>query len=332
MLTKDILEKYQVVIYSLALLAGLAAGIRFPEHLAPWETALWPLLGVLLFATFTQVPLVHLPQAFLDVRFLAAAITGNFLVVPLIVWGLLALAPPIPAVRLGILLVLVVPCTDWFITFVKLGGGDAPLAIAFAPVSLLLQLVLLPVYLWWFFGAELAPALASREMLQAFAGLILAPLALAFLLERWVEKRPQWSWFPQGLGWLPVPLLALVVFTIAATQVHLVLGAGRLLVQVLQVYVLFLLAAALLARLWGRLFRLPAFQGRVLAFSFGTRNSFVVLPVALALPEAYELAVVVIVFQSLVELCGMVLYLRLIPDCLFRERPRRWPLDWRETP
>lgn len=255
MLTQDILIKYQVVIYSLALLAGLAAGVRFPEHLAPW-----PLLGVLLFATFIQVPWVHLPRAFLDVRFLAAAITGNFLVVPLIVWGLLALAPPLPAVRLGILLVLVVPCTDGFITFVKLGKGDAPLAIAFAPVSLLLQLLLLPVYLWWFFGAELAPALASREMLQAFAGLILTPLALAFLLVRWVEKKPQRSWFPQGLGWLPVPLLALVVFTIAATQVHFVLGAGRLLVQVLQVY------------------------------------------------------------------------LRLIPDCSFREQPHPSPLDLRETP
>lgn len=321
MFTRETLEKYQVVIYSGAIIAGLAAGIRFPEFLSAWDAALWPLLGVLLFATFTQVPLVHLPQAFGDVRFLAAAVSGNFLVVPLIVWGLLALAPPLPAVRLGILLVLLVPCTDWFITFSKLGGGDAHRAIAFAPVSLLLQLILLPVYLWLFFGAELAPALARREMLQAFAGLILVPLLLAFLLERWVENHPRRSRIPEWLGWLPVPLLALVVFTIAATQVHIVLDAGRLLGHLLVLYVIFLVLAALLARLWGQLFRLPALQGRVLAFSFGTRNSFVVLPVALALPGSFELAVVVIVFQSLVELCGMAAYLRLIPCCLFREQP-----------
>ena len=44
------------------------------------------------------------------------------------------------------------------------------------------------------------------------------------------------------------------------------------------------------------------------AFSFGTRNSFVVLP--LALPVSLEMAVVVVVCQSLVELLGMIAYLR----------------------
>lgn len=56
-----------------------------------------------------------------------------------------------------------------------------------------------------------------------------------------------------------------------------------------------------------------------LTFSFGTRNSFVVLPIALALPEAWQTAVVVIVFQSLVELFGMVAYLRWVPGKLIPE-------------
>jgi ACR3 family arsenite efflux pump ArsB len=50
-----------------------------------------------------------------------------------------------------------------------------------------------------------------------------------------------------------------------------------------------------------------------LIFSFGTRNSFVVLPLAIALPEVWVAAVVVIVFQSLVELFGMVAYLKWVP-------------------
>lgn len=58
-------------------------------------------------------------------------------------------------------------------------------------------------------------------------------------------------------------------------------------------------------------------QGRVLAFSFGTRNSFVVLPLALALPPSSDLAVVTIVFQSLVELLGVGVYLWWIPQKLF---------------
>jgi ACR3 family arsenite transporter len=46
----------------------------------------------------------------------------------------------------------------------------------------------------------------------------------------------------------------------------------------------------------------------MLIFSLGTRNSFVMLPLALSLPGAWSAAVVVIVFQSLVELFGMVPY------------------------
>ena len=44
------------------------------------------------------------------------------------------------------LLVLLVPCTDWFITFTRLGGGDTLRAITVTPLNLLVQLLLLPVY------------------------------------------------------------------------------------------------------------------------------------------------------------------------------------------
>ncbi len=85
----------------------------------------------------------------------------------------------------------------------------------------------------------------------------------------------------------------------------------------LVIYVAYLAAAALAARVLAGWFRLPALQGRVMAFSLGTRNSFVVLPLALALPPIYAVATVAIVFQSLVELLGMVAYLWLVPRVLF---------------
>ena len=56
--------------------------------------------------------------------------------------------------------------------------------------------------------------------------------------------------------------------------------------------------------------------GRTVIFSLGTRNSFMVLPLALSIPEAWATAVVVIVVQSLVELFGMMLYLRWVPGRL----------------
>src|SRR5690606_15244768 len=110
-------------------------------------------------------------------------------------------------------------------------------------------------------------------------------------------RRAAWR---DRLGWWPVPLLALVVFLIAAAQVGTVLSAVPVLLKTLPVFVGFLLIAALLARCVASWLRLPVTAGRTLAFSLGTRNSFVVLPFALTLPAGWEATAVVIVFQSLV--------------------------------
>jgi ACR3 family arsenite transporter len=110
-----------------------------------------------------------------------------------------------------------------------------------------------------------------------------------------------------------VPLLALVVFLIAASQVGLVIERGVLLWWVLVVFVLYLVAAAFIGKTLSRIFGLAPAAGRTLTFSIATRNSFVMLPLALSLPNAWSAAVVVIVFQSLVELFGMLIYLRWVP-------------------
>ncbi len=215
--------------------------------------------------------------------------------------------------RLGVLLVLLVPCTDWFISFTQLGGGDDARAIAAAPALLVGQLVLLPLYIWLFMG-DLAIELAvGSHLLPAFFGLVVTPLILAWLTGRLTERHRRAQTLVGRLGWLPVPLLALVVFLIAGSQVNLVIGNGALLWSALPVFVCYLVAAAVIGKGLSRLFRLSPPVGRTLAFSFGTRNSFVMLPLALSLPEAWRAAVVVIVFQSLVELFGMVAYLRWLP-------------------
>lgn len=315
--SRDTLEKYQLLAYLAAIATGLLAGQWLPTAAALGEHVLWPLLALLLYSTFTQVPLVELRLALADRRFIGAAVLGNFVLLPLMLWAGLPLLPDQPALRLGILLVLLVPCTDWFITFSQLGGGDARRALAFSPVSLLLQLALLPPYLWLLLGEPVATAAARQEMLLAFGGLILLPLLAAVITERWVAGAAPRRKLIDRLAWCPVPLLALVLLVIAAGQVQLVSASLGLLPPLAGIYITFLLLAAGLARALAGWFKLPVPQGRTLAFSLGTRNSFVVLPLALALPPGQELAVVAIVFQSLIELLGMVAFLWWIPKKLF---------------
>ncbi|WP_135451146.1 arsenic resistance protein [Tabrizicola caldifontis] len=310
------LERHQVWIYLAAILAGLGLGLLLPGAAAQLEAAVWPLLGILIFVTFTQVPLIHLPEAFRDRRFMGAMLAGNFAVIPLIVAGLLVFLPSDPAVRLGVLLVLLVPCTDWYITFTHLAGGDTGRAIAATPVNLIVQMALLPIYLWLFMGSAFLEIFAVGPIVTVFLTLIVAPLVAAWLLERWAEAGSGRDTVIEHLAWFPVPLLALVVFLISASQVRTVTASLPVLPQVAGVFVGFLVLALFAGLGLARAFRLPPRSGRALVFSLGTRNSFVVLPLALALSPEWRLAIVVIVFQSLVELLGVLVYLKAVPRLL----------------
>jgi arsenite transporter len=312
-MNRDTLERHQVFIYLAAIVAGLIFGGLAPAAAPTLEFLLWPTLAALLYVTFVQVPLAHLPAAFRDMRFMAAVMLGNFVVLPLLVWELLGLAPDDPAVRLGILLVLLVPCTDWFITFTHQAGGDTGRAIAITPAMLLVQIVLLPVYLWLFMGDGFAAIVSAGRMATVFAVIIVVPLILAYLTERLVERKPSGRAALEKLSWLPVPFLALVVFLIAASQVETVRQSLPLMGDVFLVFVAFLVGAAICGLVLSRLFDLPVAQARTLVFSLATRNSFVVLPFALALPAAWQAASIAIVFQSLVELFFMLAFLWLVP-------------------
>jgi arsenite transporter len=313
------LERHQVWIYLAAVLAGLVLGSIHPVLGPRLEALLWPTLALLLYTTFVQVPLLHVRDACGDRRFVFAIVLGNFILAPLMVWAMLQWLPDNPALRLGVLLVLLAPCTDWFIAFSQLGRGNTASAIAITPLNLLMQLLLLPAFLWLMLpAAEFGVALNTEVMLPAAFALIGLPLVMAVLTERWMEAQPERTVWRERLAWWPIPLLAVIVFLIAGAQIDSVRDAGPVLLTVLPVFVSFLLATALIARLLTHALKLPMDIGRTLAFSLGTRNSFVVLPFALALPAGWETTGIVIVFQSLVELFGMLFYLWWLPRQLFK--------------
>lgn len=305
-MTRDRLERRQLWIYLAAIAAGLALGRAAPQLAAPCEAALWPALGALLFVTFTQVPLADMRLAMVDRRFMLATLAGNFIAIPLLVAALLPLLPHNPAIRLGAAMVLLVPCTDWFITFTHLAGGDTRRAVAVTPVNLLLQLALLPFYLWLLLGSEYMVWPPIAPAATAFALLIAAPLALAWRLEVRARIDLRLQRLIVGFGTAPVPLLALVVFLIAIAQAEAVVADAAGLAPVVLVFVAFATLAAGLAVVGSRAITLAPQQGVTLIFGMVTRNSFVVLPLALALPHAWKPAAVVIVLQSLVELAAVL--------------------------
>ncbi len=308
---RQLLERHQTALYFAAVLAGVALAWARPGT-ASWAQAIDPLLALMLFATFLQVPLAALRRAAADLRFVGALLASNFLAVPLLVAALLPWLPDAPLLRLGVLLVLLAPCIDYVVTFAHLGRADARALLAATPVLLVLQMLLLPLYLHLLLGDAAAGLVRWQPFAQAVVWLIAAPLALAAACQAWAARTATGARVVERLGLLPVPATAAVLFVVVAAitpQLGLALDAAR---AALPVYLVFALVAPLLGWAMGRSFRLSATQSRAIAFSTATRNSLVVLPLALAVPGAMPLLPAVIVLQTLVELVSELLYVRWI--------------------
>ena len=306
---RDRLEHRQIAIYLGAVaLAALAA------FLAPAASTLAgavnPALAFMLFVTFLQVPLPELGRAFTDTRFLGALLVTNFVVIPLLVAGLLPFVPPDPLIRLGVLLVLLAPCIDYVVTFSHLGRADARLLLAATPVLLVAQMALLPLYLRVLLGDGAASLIQPGPFIDAFVWLIAVPLALAVALQFAAARTRSGARAATLLGVLPVPATALVLFVVVASVLPQLGQAAHAALAVVPVYLAFAVAAPLAGWFVATLFRLAPPAGRAVAFSGATRNSLVILPLALAVPGALPLLPAIIVTQTLVELIAELVYVR----------------------
>lgn len=258
-----------------------------------------PGFALLLLATFLAVPFAALGAGLRDGRFLGALLVLNFVVVPAVVFGLSRFVAHDDALLVGVLLVL----------------------LAAAPLLMLVQLVVLPVLLRVVAGEAAVAAVDVGPFVRALVMLILVSLALAALLQWGAVRgrggvRDTAAGVVRGFTAAMVPLMVVTLFTVVASQIR---GVGERLPALAAVVPLFAAFAAVMVALgvvaarWARL-DVPA--GRALVFSGVTRNSLVVLPLALSLPASLDPAPLVVVTQTLVELGAMVSLVRLVPRLL----------------
>ncbi len=313
-MTRDTLEHGQIPIYLVAVVLAAACGLLAPSLTHGLSVLVTPAIAVLMYAMFLQIPFLALREGWHHKRFLSALLLANFILVPLLVWVLTRGLVARPVLLVGALLVLLTPCIDYVVVFTHIGKGDARLMLAATPVLLLLQLALLPVYLGFMLGAQSEVVVAVGPFVEAFLWLIVLPMVLA-VTTTWLARRSSLvSAWNNGWAWLPVPAMAGVLFVVIASQIPQVVRDIHLLTPVIPVYIGFLLLAPLAGMLAAWLCALPAVTARTVTFSASTRNSLVVLPLALALPEDVRgLAAAAVILQTLVELLGELVYIRLIP-------------------
>lgn len=307
------MERFQIPLYLAALAVGALAGWWAPGLGGLATPAVTPVLAALLYVTFLGIPLRRVGEGLRDLRFMACLVIVNFAVVPVIVFALVRAFSIEGPMLIGVLLVLLTPCIDYVIVFSGLAGAANDRLLAASPVLLVLQMLTLPLYLWSFLAPDVAVAVHWGTFAQALAVVIVIPLVAAAVTQLAAARSPVARRWGRLAGGAMVPLMMLTLATVVASQIALVGSRAQALLPLVPVYVSF--AALMTALGWaaGRLAGLRVRERRAVLFSGVTRNSLVVLPLALAAPDGTVLAPLAVLTQTLVELLVMLALVGLVP-------------------
>lgn len=319
----DFLERHQVALYLGAMVVGAVLGMAAPQAAPLLEMLINPAIALMLFSTFLAIPVTRIGRGFKDIKFLGLALVLNFVVVPVVVWVLTLPFAQNSALLVGILLVLLVPCIDWVIVFTGLAGGDSARLTAAAPVLMVVQMLALAPLMVLIAGPQLVVDVPPGPFITALFLLLLLPLVAAGLLQALARHSMAAARVQTGGQSVMVPSLVVVLVVVIASQIA---GLGSRWVEVIWAVPVFVgFAAVMIAAsvATARVTRTTTTPARALVFSAVARNSLVVLPLALALPERYDLVPLVVLTQTMVELVLMVVMLRVVPLILPAGTSRR---------
>lgn len=298
------LEKAQSFLILAAALVGLALG-HVPAVAQNAAGFILPLLMLMLTGVFIHVPLHAFKSAFRFRRVAIASLVINFAWTPPFAWllGWLFLSDQ-PALWVGFLMLMVTPCTDWYLVFTGISRGNVPLSTALLPVNLVLQLLLLPVFILVLAGSVVP--LNWGLILESIGLVLLLPFfaanAFRYLAARWRSD----SWLERSV--LPLTqssqsiLLALAIVAVFASEGQAVTQRPQILLHLLLPILLFFasnLALAIVVSKW-----MSSNFANFVSLSYTTlaRNSPIALAIAVVAFPDEPLVALALVVGPLIEL------------------------------
>ena len=297
----NLIGKLQPVIIITAALMGLLLGALTP--LSSVSSGLIEVfLMMLLYILFLSIDLMRIKNSFTNVRFTLTAVVINFVFTPL--FGYLlgkVFFPDELDIRIGLLMLLVTPCTDWYLVFTGLSKGNVELGMSILPLNLILQIVLLPVYLLVLIGSEVTMDVAS--LLGSVAMVLVIPFALAYITKRFTENSEKFKSFLSDHGDdFQLLFLCLAVVVMFASEGRSLIENPMLLVRMFVPLLIFFAVLFFVAQLAGRVMKFSRRDTVSLNFTTLARNSPLSLAIAVATFPDSPLISLALVIGPLIEL------------------------------
>jgi ACR3 family arsenite efflux pump ArsB len=298
------LSKFQPLFIILAAFIGIFLGTVSPTLEQHAGNFIEIILMFMLFFVFLDVELKTISKSFSDLRFSLSALIINFIFTPLFTFALskLFLSGQVD-LQIGFIMLMVTPCTDWYLIFTGIAKGNVPLGASILPLNLILQILLLPLYLLLFMGTEISfePTTITRSILLVLIIPLVSANVVKFIIKK-INRQNTLAAFLKKSGDIQFILLCLAVISMFASEGVFLLANTILFIKLLPPLLIFFLIIFCLSLITGKVLKLPFKNIIPLIFTTAARNSPVSLAIATITFPSQPLISLVLVMGPLVEL------------------------------
>ncbi|MBL2480135.1 arsenic resistance protein, partial [Klebsiella pneumoniae] len=193
---------------------------------------------------------------------------------------------------------MVTPCTDWYLIFTEIAKGNVALSTAILPVNLILQVLLLPIYLFLFAGVM--KTVAVSVLIESIVIVVVLPFLLALATQSLMIHLKKAETLENKL--IPFFSSAQIVF-LSLAIVAMFASQGKYLLQNMNI-VLLLLIPVLLFFIIN--FVLGQFIRRVMRLSYKDTVSLNLTTLARNSPVALAIAVTAFPDEPLIALALVI--------------------------
>ncbi|EFV75409.1 hypothetical protein HMPREF1013_04411 [Bacillus sp. 2_A_57_CT2] len=268
----NLIEKLYTVIIFLAVFFGISIG-QAELIRANAESFIVPLLVAMLYITFLQIPIEDIKIAFKNIKFTYTSILINFVWTPILAWLLaMVFLGDNPSLYIGFIMLMVTPCTDWYLIFTGIAKGNVALSTAILPLNLILQVILLPICLLIFGGTT--GVIELGFLVESILVALIIPLVLAVLTKILLKNKDQLrESLVSSLSVLPIIFLSFAIVAMFASQGQLLLNHLDLLWKITIPILLFFMINLFVSQKAGQLMRFPNSDRASLSLTTLARNS-----------------------------------------------------------
>ena len=261
-------------------------------------------LCIMLYGIFLEVPLKNLKKSFKNIKFSSTSIIINFIWTPIFGYflGNLFLNGNMD-IFIGFFMLILTPCTDWYLIFTKIAKGDLNLSLSILPINLILQIVLLPIYLIIFFSSN--DTVNYSNLVYSLIIVIIIPFLSAQITKLILNNKLKeiTNFFSK----YQIVFLALAVFAIFNSQGNQLFGHLNSVLTIFIPLIIFFITTTLIDLLLSEQIHLTYEEYASLTMTTLARNSPLALAIAINSFPNHELIIIALVIGPLIEL--PILYL-----------------------